>query len=131
MPTSLHPDLSVDDAAVARMIAASIEGGMEGVFLAGTCGEGPWLPEREKMKLIRAAKAAARDQLKLAAQVSDNSVLRVLDNIARVAEAGADIAVMAPPATFMNATPDRVVALFTEVVKASPLPMAIYDLGAQ
>ncbi len=130
LPTPLRADLTVDEAAVARMVTASIEGGMEGVFLAGTCGEGPWLPEREKVKLIKTAKAAARDQLKLAAQVSDSSVPRILDNIARVADAGADIAVMASPATFMNATPNRVVALFTEAVKASPLPMAIYDLGA-
>ena len=112
------------------MISASIEGGMTGVFLAGTCGEGPWLPEREKVRLIRAAKATAGDRLKLAAQVSDNSIPRILDNIARVAEAGADVAVMASPATFMNATPDRVVALFTDTVNASPLPMAVYDLGA-
>ena len=103
---------------------------MTGVFLAGTWGEGPWLPEREKVRLIKAAKAEAAARLKLAAQVSDNSVPRVLDNIERMADAGAEIAVMASPATFMNATPDRVVALFTEVVQASPLPMAIYDLGA-
>ena len=130
LPTPLHADLSVDDAAVARTITASIAGGMTGVFLAGTCGEGPWLPEREKERLIRTAKATAGDRLKLAAQVSDNSVPRVLDNISRVAAAGADIVVMTSPATFMNATPDRVVALFTDVVNASALPMSIYDLGA-
>ena len=130
MPTPLHDDLTVNDAVVGRMIAASIAGGMNGVFLAGTCGEGPWLPEGEKVRLIKAAKAAAGGRLKLAVQVSDNSVPRVLDNIERVAAAGADIAVMASPATFMNATPDRVVALFTQVVNASPLPVAIYDLGA-
>lgn len=130
LPTPLHADLSFDEAAVGRMITASIEGGMTGVFLAGTCGEGPWLPEDEKVRLIKAAKAAAGDRLKLAAQVSDNSVPRVLDNIERVAEAGADIAVMASPATFMNATPDRVAALFTDVANASALPMSIYDLGA-
>jgi dihydrodipicolinate synthase/N-acetylneuraminate lyase len=130
LPTPLHADLTVDEAVVARMIAASIEGGMTGVFLAGTCGEGPWLPDGEKVRLIKAARAATGGRLLLAAQVSDNSVPRVLDNIKKVAEAGADIAVMASPATFMNATPDRVVALFTEVVNASPLPLAIYDLGA-
>ena len=130
LPTPLFNDLTVDTTSVARMITASIDGGMTGVFLAGTCGEGPWLPEREKTRLIQAAKAAAGDRLKLAAQVSDNSVSRILDNVARVAEVGADIAVMAAPATFMNATPDRVVSLFTETVNASMLPMAVYDLGA-
>lgn len=130
LPTPLLDDLTVDEDSVARMIRVSIAGGMTGVLLAGTCGEGPWLPEREKVRLIQAAKAAAGDDLQLAVQVSDNSVPRILDNVARVGEAGADIAVMASPATFMNATPDRVVALFTAAVNASALPMAIYDLGS-
>lgn len=129
LPTPLHTDLSVDEASVERMIGASAAGGMTGVFLAGTCGEGPWLLDREKTRLIRAAKAAAGNDLRLAAQVTDNSVPRILDNIEQVAAAGADIAVMAAPATFMNATPDRVVALFTATISASPLPVAVYDLG--
>jgi len=129
LPTPLHADLTVDDASVERMINASIEGGMNGVFLAGTCGEGPWLPEREKERLIRGAKTVAGDRLKLAAQVTDNSVPRMLDNIDRAAKSGADMAVISSPATFMNATSDRVVALFAAAVKASPLPVAIYDLG--
>jgi len=130
LPTPLDSELNIDVTGVERTIIASIEGGMTGVFLAGTCGEGPWLPERAKAQLIQTAKATAGNRLKIAAQVSDNSVPRILENINRVAEAGADIAVMAAPATFINATPDRVVALYIEAINASPLPMAIYDLGA-
>lgn len=129
LPTPLNADFTVDEISVERTINASIAGGMNGVFLAGTCGEGPWLPEREKERLIRVAKTVSGDRLKLAAQVTDNSVPRILDNIDRAAKCGADIAVIASPATFMNATPDRVVDLYREAVGASPLPVAIYDLG--
>jgi dihydrodipicolinate synthase/N-acetylneuraminate lyase len=129
LPTPLQADLTVDEDSVARMITASIDGGMTGVFLAGTCGEGPWLQNRERERLVRVAKATAGDRLKIAARVSDNSVPRIADNIEQVAAAGADFAVIAAPATFMNATPDRVVALFVEAVEASPLPVTVYDLG--
>lgn len=129
VPTPLTGDLKVDEASVERMIHQSVSDGIMGVFLAGTCGEGPWLPDGERRKLVRTAVKAAAGRLKIAAQVSDNSVLRILDNVNLVAEAGADYAIIAAPATMMNATPDRIAGLFAEATTKSPLPVGIYDLG--
>lgn len=128
-PTPLTPDLKVDEPSVEKLIQDAVAGGIQGVFLAGTCGEGPWLPDRERARLIRTAVKAAGGKLQIAAQVSDNSVPRILDNIERVAEAGAHYGIMASPATFLNATPDRIFALFAEAAAASTLPVGIYDLG--
>ena len=112
------------------MIDDAVADGMTGLFLAGTCGEGPWLPNRERIRLVNTAVQAARGRLQIAAQVSDNSVPRILDNIHDMAAAGADYAVISHPATMMNATPPRIAALFEEAVQASPLPVGVYDLGA-
>ncbi len=129
VPTPLHSDLTVDVDAVKKTVAAAIQDGMEGLFLAGTCGEGPWLPDRERRRLVETAAKAAGGRLKIAAQVSDNSVPRILDNVTAASEAGADYAIIAAPALFMNATPDRIAALFEEAATLSPLPVGIYDLG--
>jgi len=128
-PTPLTTDLKVDVASLNRMVDAAVQEGMQGLFVAGTCGEGPWLPDRERSRLFKAAVQAAGGRLKIAAQVSDNSVPRILDNVALAAEAGVDYAIIAPPATMFNATPERIVALFTEAASASTLPVGIYDLG--
>lgn len=130
VPTPLTPAFRVDEGAVERMVLDSVRNGIQGLFLAGTCGEGPWLPDREKQVLVRTAARAARGKLKIAAQASDNSVPRILENVQLAAEAGADYAIIASPATFLNATPERVAALFMDAVNASPLPMGIYDLGS-
>ena len=129
VPTPLTNDLKVDVPAVERMVRDAIAGGIQGVFLAGTCGEGPWLQDGERTRLVKATVTAAAGKLKIAAQVSDNSVPRILDNIARMADAGADFGIIAAPATMMNATPDRITALFVEAASTSPLPVGIYDLG--
>jgi 4-hydroxy-tetrahydrodipicolinate synthase len=129
VPTPLTPALSVDIASLERMVAAAVRDGVEGLFVAGTCGEGPWLPDRERLRLMQATVRAAAGQLRIAAQVSDNSVPRILDNAAMAAEAGVDYAIIAPPATMLNATPERITALFTEAAMACPLPVGIYDLG--
>jgi dihydrodipicolinate synthase/N-acetylneuraminate lyase len=128
-PTPLTADLTIDLPSVGKMIREAVASGIQGVFLAGTCGEGPWLPDRERVRLVRAVVAEAKGRLKIAVQATDNSVPRILDNIRQAAEAGADYAIIAAPATFMNATPERIVALFIEAADASPLPVGIYDLG--
>jgi len=129
VPTPLSSDLKVDESSVERMVHAAVHDGIQGLFLAGTCGEGPWLPDREKQVLVKAAVRAAGGKLKIAVQASDNSVPRILDNVEAAAAAGADYAIIASPATFLNATPERIVAHFTCAVNASPLPVGIYDLG--
>lgn len=130
VPTPLTPAFRVDEASVERMVEDAIRNGLQGLFLAGTCGEGPWLPDREKQALVKTAVRTAGGKLKIAVQVSDNSVPRILVNAQAAAEAGADYAIIAPPATFMNVTPERVAAHFVEAVNASPLPVGIYDLGS-
>lgn len=129
-PTPLSCDLTIDVPSVGRMVRDALANGIDGLFLAGTCGEGPWLPDTERARLVRAVVAEANGKLKIAVQVTDNSVPRILNNIQQAADAGADIAIIAPPLIFMNATPDRVAGLFIEAADASSLPVGIYDLGA-
>lgn len=129
VPTPLDDKLSVDTAAVDRMIKAAVAGGMSGVFLAGTCGEGPWLQDKERIRLFEQAVASGEGKLEIAAQVTDNSGPRILDNIARAHEAGATLAIMATPSICMNPTGDRMVELFSAVARKSPLPLGVYDLG--
>jgi len=129
VPTPLTADLTVDAPSVQRMVRDSIATGVEGLFVAGTCGEGPWLPDWDRRKLVETAVTEAKGRLKIAVQATDNSVPRILDNIRQAADAGADYAVIAAPAVFLNATPDRIAALFIEAAGASPLPVGIYDLG--
>ena len=121
VPTPLRADLTVDVVSLERMIAASIAEGVEGLFVAGTCGEGPWLPDRERRVLMAAAVKASAGRLKIAAQVSDNAQM--------AADCGVDFAIIAPPATLLNATPERITALFAEAAQRCPLPVGIYDLG--
>ncbi|MBP8256288.1 MAG: dihydrodipicolinate synthase family protein [Opitutaceae bacterium] len=129
VPTPLTPDFKVDGPSVEKMVHQAVADGMKGIFLAGTCGEGPWLQDRERRRLVQAAAGAAGGRLKVAAQISDNSVPRILDNVRLVAEAGADYGIIAAPATMMNATPERIAALFEEAASESTLPVGIYDLG--
>jgi 4-hydroxy-tetrahydrodipicolinate synthase len=128
-PTPFDRALRVDEPSVQRLVEHHVQLGIKGLFLAGTCGEGAWMKEQEKRRLVRATVAAARGRLPVAVQVSDNSAARILDNIERAAEDGADLAVIAPPYFLMNATPANVERLYAAAIRRSPLPIGIYDRG--
>jgi dihydrodipicolinate synthetase family protein len=51
-PTPFTDDMVVDNQSVNRMVAHHCRLGVKDLFLAGTCGEGAWLPEREKRRLV-------------------------------------------------------------------------------
>ena len=128
-PTPFDDEGRVDEAAVERLVEHHVRLGVAGLFLAGTCGEGAWMPDRERSRLVR--RAAACQKLPIAVQVSDNSAARICDNIDVAAADGADFAAIAPPRFFMNATPENLLRLYQTAIRASQLPVIVYDLGAR
>jgi 4-hydroxy-tetrahydrodipicolinate synthase len=128
-PTPLTADLTLCVPDIDRLVQHHVRLGVRGLFLAGTCGEGPWLKRSDARMLLRHTAAQAGD-LVVAAQVTDNSAPRILENMEAAAEDGADIAVIAPPHFLLNPTPDNVRALYLKAIRNSPLPVGIYDLGS-
>jgi len=128
-PTPFTADHRLDVDAVRRMVAHHIAMGVTGVMLAGTCGEGPWMRARDREALTRTAVEAAGGRLRIALQVTDNSAARVLDNIENAAAWGVELAVVAAPDFFLNATPARLLGHYREIARRSGLPMGLYDRG--
>jgi 4-hydroxy-tetrahydrodipicolinate synthase len=129
-PTPLTAQCTLDVDSVPKMVAHHLRLGVRGLFLGGTCGEGPWLRRGDLRGLVRETAAASAGRLVLAVQVTDNSVGRMLDNAEQAAEDGADIAVIAPPHFLLNATDENVRKLYLDTIRRCPLPVGIYDRGA-
>jgi len=133
-PTPFTEGMTVDMDSVKRMVDHHLRMSVMGLFLAGTNGEGPWLPEKELRTLVRSVVRAVRGQMTVAVQVTDNSAARVLENMRRAAADGADMAVIAPPYFFMSfhspgERENHLTDLYLEAVRKSPLPVGIYDRG--
>ena len=129
-PTPLTDKLALDVPSLRRVIEHHARLGVRGLFLAGTNGEGPWLTDDQRRKLVQSAAKFSAGRLMLAVQVTDNSAPRILDNIRQAKADGADIAVIAPPYFMMNATAENVLALYREAIRRSPLPIGVYDRGS-
>ncbi len=54
-PTPFDEAMRIDTEAVARMVEHHCRLGVCELFLAGTNGDGPWLPDRDRLLLLRIA----------------------------------------------------------------------------
>ena len=128
-PTPFTPEWDIDVDSVQRLVDHHLRLGVKGLFLAGTCGEGPWMPERTRRTMVQTAARFAKGKLHIAVQVTDNSAARIIDNMHAAREDGADIAVIAPPHFLLNANAGTITELYREAIRACPLPVGIYDRG--
>lgn len=128
-PTPLNAARRLDPGSIGRLVEHHLKLGVNGIMLAGTCGEGPWLRPEDRAVLARTAVAAAAGRLRIALQVTDNSAGRVLHNIEQAADWGIGIAVVDAPWFFLNGTPERKLAHYREIARQSALPIGFYDRG--
>lgn len=130
MSTPLTRDGRVDADALAKLIEHQLKLGIKGVFLAGTAGEGPFLPDRERLRLAELTVRYTAGRMPVAMQITDNSAERMIENLDRYQDTGIDIAVIAPP--FFQLASDKgdfIYELYKQVIDASQIPVGIYNRG--
>jgi 4-hydroxy-tetrahydrodipicolinate synthase len=130
MSTPLTLDGKVDSDALRKLVEHQIKLGIQGLFLAGTAGEGPFLPDRERQRLAELTVRYVNGRIPVAMQVTDNSAERMIENLERYQDCGIDIAVIAPP--FFQLAADKgdfIYDLYKQVIDASQIPVGLYNRG--
>ena len=130
MSTPLTEAGLVDSDALEKLIEHQLKLGVKGVFIGGTAGEGPFLPDRERLRLAQLTVRYVAGRMPVAMQITDNSAERMIENLQRYQDTGIDIAVVAPPFFQLNAEEgDFIYKLYKQVIDASQLPVGIYNRG--
>ena len=129
-PTPFTAEGKVDCEAIQRLTEHHLRLGVEGVFLCGTSGEGPWMTSQMCREVVDATVKAAAGRLKVTVQVTDNSAIKITDNIKQFADSGVDAVIMAAPYFQRNASQEYLKDLFVKVLDESTLPMGFYHLGS-
>lgn len=129
MITPLRGRDELDHAGLERLIEHLIAGGVGGLFLLGTTGEGPALGCRIRRELIERTCRQVRRRVPVLVCVTDTSFTESLNVACAAAEAGADALVAAPPFYWPLAQPelDR---YFDALAAELPLPLMLYNMPA-
>lgn len=126
--TPLREDRSVDDAGVEALVRSAVADGAAGVLVAGSTGEGTLLEPDQRALLTRRARASlGADEGALLAGASGPTLAALHADVARLADAGADVVLVLAPA-IQPLRPSELVALHLEVAERAEVPTLVYHI---
>jgi 4-hydroxy-tetrahydrodipicolinate synthase len=124
--TKMDGHQNVDLAAVQADVAFQVEGGVDAVICCGSLGEASTLTADEKIAIVRAAKQAAGDKVKVMLTIAEDSTRAGAALAERAAEIDVD-GLMVLPAMRYVATPRETMAHFRTMARATDLPIMVYN----
>lgn len=127
MITPLTRDRELDPEGIERLVGALIGGGVSGIFVLGSSGEGAWLTARQCREVVERTVRAARGAVPVLAGIIEPSTRRALEALENVVEAGADAVVAASPYYFA-VSPAEQIAHFSAIARVSPVPVVLYNI---
>lgn len=127
MVTPLSDRDTLDHAGLERLIEHMIGGGIHGLFILGTTGEGPSLSYRLRCELIERTCAQVAGRIPVLVAVTDTAFVESVNLANHAAEAGAAAAVFSAPYYFPAGQPE-LLEYVTHLVEEMPLPVFLYNM---
>lgn len=127
--TPLATPETIDAESTRKLTDHVIEGGVHGIFILGSTGEGPALSGAAQREFIRLGVEAAAGRVPVLAGISGASAAESAQLGRFAAEAGADAVVAAPPC-YIPPDDDEQVAFYRYLAKEVPLPLFVYNMPA-
>jgi 4-hydroxy-tetrahydrodipicolinate synthase len=127
MVTPFAPDGSLDLPAAARLANHLVDSGCDGLVISGTTGESPTTTDAEKLALLRAVLEAVGDRAHVIAGAGSYDTAHSVHLAKACAAEGAHGLLVVTP--YYSRPPQAgLVAHFTAVADATPLPVLLYDI---
>ncbi|TWD79286.1 4-hydroxy-tetrahydrodipicolinate synthase [Kribbella amoyensis] len=129
--TPFTPEYEIDTASLARLIAFQLAGGVSGVFVLGTSGEGTFLTDEQRQTVLETVVAEVGGQVPVLAGAIDSSTARAGAHIAAARKAGVDGVVATAP--YYAAThPAEIERHFKKLATvADGTPLYAYDIPSR
>jgi len=117
----------LDENGLKRLIEHIIDGGVHGIFILGTTGEGPSLSYDLRRSMIAKTSAIVNKRVPVLVGITDTSINESID-LAHIAKLnGADAVVVAPPYYF-NIGQKEFIHYIKHLSNHCPLPIFLYNM---
>jgi 4-hydroxy-tetrahydrodipicolinate synthase len=127
MITPLKHQDGLDYEGLERLVEHIVAGGVQGLFILGTSGEGPGLSYRLRRELIERTCRQMRGRLPILVGITDTSFTEAVTMAQWAAEAGAQAVVTAGPYYLPTAQPE-LIDYVERLVRELPVPLFIYNM---
>jgi len=129
MVTPLRDRDALDVAGLERLIEHILAGGVHGLFILGTTGEGPSLSYRLRKELIERTCGQVKGRVPVLVGITDTAFQESLHVARWSADAGADAVVVAPP-YYLPESQLELQEYLDHLVPELPLPLFLYNMPA-
>lgn len=127
MVTPLKGPDALDVSGLERLVEHIVAGGVQGVFILGTSGEGPGLSYRLRREVIQRTCQQMRGRLPILVGITDTSFTEAVSMAQYAADAGAQAVVTAGP-YYLPAAQPELIDYVERLVRELPLPLFIYNM---
>ncbi len=117
----------IDEAGLERLIEHVLGGGVHGLFILGTTGEGPSLSHALRRNLIERVCSQVQGRVPVLVGITDAAFAESIRMAEHAAACGADALVSAPPFYF-QAGQAELQEYFQHLVPELPLPLMLYNM---
>ena len=129
MVTPLDERRRLDRTGVKNMVKHLLDGGVDGIFLLGTTGEGPHLSYAIRRELVKETCRIVKGRVPVLVGITETDIEDAIAFAKECRAFGAAGAVAAPPYYF-KLTQAECTAWFTELADRLPMPLIVYDMPA-
>ena len=129
MITPLRSRDELDVPGLERLIEHILAGGVSGLFIVGTTGEGPSLSYRLRKELIQRTCRQVNRRVPVLVGITDTAFVESINVVRWSADAGADAVVLAPPYYLPEGQPE-LQEFLDHLVPELPLPLFLYNMPA-
>ena len=129
MVTPLDAKRRLDKKGTRNMVRHLLKGGVDGIFLLGTTGEGPHLSYAVREELVKTVCGLVKGRVPVLVGITETDMDDAVAFAAKCKAHGAAAVVAAPPYYF-KLTQAECVAWFAEMADRLPLPLVVYDMPA-
>jgi 4-hydroxy-tetrahydrodipicolinate synthase len=128
--TPLTSSYDVDSASLARLVGYQLAGGVAGVFVLGTSGEGTFLSDEQRLVVLETVVGEVAGQVPVLAGAIDTSTARSGAHVVAACKAGVDGVVATAP--FYAAThPAEISRHFEQLASLAEVPLFAYDIPSR
>ncbi len=125
LPSPLHADGRIDEAALSRLVDHLIVQGVHGVTPLGSTGEFAYLNSHQRDVVVGTTITAAKGRVPVIAGVASTTTADAVAQARRYADMGAD-GILAVLEAYFPVSEAGVIAYFTAIADATDLPVTLY-----
>lgn len=126
--TPINPDETIDEEGFRGLLNYCVEGGLHGIFVAGTNGESLALTQKERNHSIQIALDEVRNRVPVLCGVMDSSTKRVIENIKALEQMGGTCAVVTPIFYDRHTSQDETVRHFEKILQETSIDLVLYNI---